>query len=274
MRDWARDYGDRFKIADALRARQPRSDWARSRRWRQGARRCPNEDAHTDAGEDAATFVTNAGNATNRGFVVHCRHAHCTGMDRLMFVRKILERKWLSVADLIDDTFLLSQRDENQHADTDNVEDVEHEGDAAELPRPFFVNHSGVWYRPAPDGNNAKSPIWICAPFQVIAETADETGGSWGLLLAWRDRDSRAHQWAMPRKLLHAPGNDIAAALEHAGLSVGTGKVPHDLLKRLLSQIKTPNRRRCVLQTGWHQADTGIVYVLHPVKRTARAALT
>ena len=96
----------------------------------------------------------------------------------------------------------------------------------------------------------------------MIAETADEMGESWGLLLAWKDRDGRAHWWAMPRKLLHAAGNDIAAELEHAGLSVGTGKVPHDLLKRLLSEIKTPNRRRCVLQTGWHQTQTGIVYAL------------
>jgi putative DNA primase/helicase len=263
LRDWVRDCGDRFEIADALFARQPGVLTGHVADGVKVHIRCPNEDAHTDAGEDAATFVTNAGNATNHGFVVHCRHAHCTGMDRLMFVRKMLECKWLSAADLTDNTFLLGDGDKNEHPDTENVEDVEHaDAKGPKLPHPFFLNANGVWYRPAPGSDKVKSPIWICAPFQVIAETADEMGGSWGLLLAWKDRDGRAHRWAMPRKLLHAAGNDIAAELEHAGLSVGTGKVPHDLLKRLLSQIKTPNRKRCVLQTGWHQTDTGIVYVL------------
>ena len=46
--------------------------------------RCPNDAAHTEPGTDGATFVTDAGLGTNKGFVIHCRHAHCNGKDRLL----------------------------------------------------------------------------------------------------------------------------------------------------------------------------------------------
>ena len=273
--DGPQNTGERFQIANALRARRPDVLTGHIADGVKVHIQCPNEAAHTNAGTDGATFVVNAGESDNGGFVFHCRHDHCTGMDRLVFVRMMLEQRWLSVADLTNYAFLLGEGSPNEDEDaaTDNGEDLEREG-STKLPHPFFANAKGVWYRPAPEGDKAKSPIWICAPFQVIAETVDEIGGSWGLLLAWEDRDGRAHRWAMPRKLLHAAGNDIAAELEHAGLSVGTGKMSHDLLKRLLSQIETPNRKRCVPQTGWHQTEAWVLSTCcRPVKHTALAVI-
>jgi hypothetical protein len=38
--------------------------------------------------------------------VVHCRHAHCDGRDRLFFLRRMLEQGWLAPADLIDPDLL------------------------------------------------------------------------------------------------------------------------------------------------------------------------
>jgi uncharacterized protein (DUF927 family) len=137
--------------------------------------------------------------------------------------------------------------------------------EAADWPEPFFETSKGIWFQPAAstkEGAPEPSPTWVCAPFAAIAETVDEQGGSWGLLLRWADRDRRTHEWAMPRRLLHLDGNQIAAELDHAGLSVGTGKASHELLKQLLGRITTPNRRRCVTRTGWHQIDAGHVYVL------------
>ena len=50
--------------------------------------RCTNEAAHTQAGADEATIILNASESTTGGFVYHCRHGHCDGIDRLVFVRK------------------------------------------------------------------------------------------------------------------------------------------------------------------------------------------
>ena len=75
-----------------------RTDWS-GRGRHQVHIRCPNRSAHTTPGADGATFVTNAGQANNRGFVVHCRHAHCDGKDRLFFVKGMLAEGWLSISD-------------------------------------------------------------------------------------------------------------------------------------------------------------------------------
>lgn len=135
---------------------------------------------------------------------------------------------------------------------------------AAELPDGYSINAKGIWFHPSSNRENEDQPepIFVAAPFEVMAETKDENGRSWGLLLMWQDRDGQEHQWAMPRRLLHADGSAIAAELEDAGLAVATGKRPHDCLKSLLSQIKTPARMRCVNRSGWHQTDRGLVYVL------------
>lgn len=108
LRQWARTYGDKFRIADALRARRPSALTGHVADSIKVHCRCSNEDAHTEPGADGATFVTNAGDADNRGFVYHCRHAHCDGKDRLFFVRRMLAENWLSVADLTAEEFTVS----------------------------------------------------------------------------------------------------------------------------------------------------------------------
>ena len=75
-----------------------------------------NEDEHTQAGADAATFVVNASESANRGFVHHCRHAHCDGRDRLFFLRRMLERGWLTTADLDDPKFQVGSHRESKPA--------------------------------------------------------------------------------------------------------------------------------------------------------------
>lgn len=120
---WAKAYGRTFLIARALKARKPgcltglRVDNSKIHI------DCPNGSAHTDPGRDNATFVVNAGNGETEGFVVHCRHGHCTGKDRLFFVRKMLEEGWLEVDDLTSPEFqAVAEKAENpgtpDHADT------------------------------------------------------------------------------------------------------------------------------------------------------------
>ncbi len=107
LRAWAVNYGERFKIAKALGARKPDMLTGLTADNVKVHCRCPNERRHTNAGADAATFVVNAGDSNNGGFVVHCRHSHCTGMDRLAFVGLMLKQRWLSIADLTAPDFLV-----------------------------------------------------------------------------------------------------------------------------------------------------------------------
>jgi hypothetical protein len=102
---WARRFGQGFEIAKALQARRPDLFVGRVADRTKHHIRCANEDEHTEAGADAATIVINASESTNDGFVYHCRHGHCDGRDRLLFLRKMLEQGWLTVADLSDTRF-------------------------------------------------------------------------------------------------------------------------------------------------------------------------
>jgi RecA-family ATPase len=101
LAEWAKASGRTFLIAKALRAKRPGVFTGLITDNSNVHIDCPNSDAHTDPSRDAATFVVNAGQATSaKGFIVHCRHGHCTGKDRLFFVRRMLEEHWLSIDDL------------------------------------------------------------------------------------------------------------------------------------------------------------------------------
>lgn len=106
LRAWARCYAPRFEIVTALKARRPGVFTGKVVDQTKHHLRCANEDAHTQAGVDAATFVMNASEGSHGSFVCHCRHAHCDGRDRLLFLRQMLEQGWLTIADLTDPQFL------------------------------------------------------------------------------------------------------------------------------------------------------------------------
>lgn len=107
IRSWVRRFGDRFLVVKALRTRRPDVLTGKVADGLRHHMRCPNEAEHSQAGEDAATFAMDAGTSTeSRGFVLHCRHGHCDGRDRLFFLRRMLEQNWLRIEDLTNPEFL------------------------------------------------------------------------------------------------------------------------------------------------------------------------
>jgi hypothetical protein len=51
------------------------------------------------------------------------------------------------------------------------------------------------------DGETPK-PVWIAAPFDVLARTSDDAHDNHGLLLRWTDNDRHEHRWAMPKSMV------------------------------------------------------------------------
>lgn len=147
------------------------------------------------------------------------------------------------------------------------------DGTAAEVPDGYRMTPKGLFFlHGATDKNPDPAPIFITAPFIVVGETRSEVGEAWGLLLRWRDREGRVHQWAIPRRLIHRPGNEIAEELEHAGLSCGPDPQAHNLLKRFVGLVKVPRMLQCVTRTGWHPGRDGPVFVLPGGASFGRAA--
>ncbi len=132
-----------------------------------------------------------------------------------------------------------------------------------QMPNGFRMTAKGLFFDPKPTKpDTERDPSFVSAPFRVLGETRSDTGEAWGLLLCWRDREGRAHQWAMPRRLIHRPGNEIAEELENAGLSCGPDGRAHDLLKRFLAGVRVSRLLRCVTRTGWHHSGGAAVFVL------------
>ncbi|MDB5412559.1 MAG: putative Phage/plasmid primase [Rubritepida sp.] len=117
LRRWAAGSAATFKIVDALNARSP---GAFIGRLADGVRHhitCPNAAAHSSQDQDAATFVCDPGGSDDaKGFVIHCRHGHCTGLDRLLFLKQMLEQSWLTLEDLVDPRFGYSERSNSREA--------------------------------------------------------------------------------------------------------------------------------------------------------------
>ncbi len=115
---WAAEYAGRFEIVSAISAKCPEIF---SRRI-SGVKHhivCPNSGLHVTAGaEGTGTYVVNASDLQRSGltqitsgFVIHCMHAGCAGLDRLDHIRAMLEAGSLEIDDLTDDRFLTSEVD-------------------------------------------------------------------------------------------------------------------------------------------------------------------
>ena len=137
------------------------------------------------------------------------------------------------------------------------------DGTAAEMPHGFTMGRKGLFFTPEPNDRNPEpSSIFVTAPFRVVGETRSDVGEAWGLLLRWHDREGRVHRWAIPRRMTHRQGNEIAEELEAAGLSCGSDGRAHDLLKQFVGAVKASRLLRCVTRTGWHPGDGAPVFVL------------
>lgn len=91
----------------------------------------------------------------------------------------------------------------------------------------------------------------LCGRLKVLAKTRDPVGGSWGLLLEWRDDDGRSHRWAMPKAMLAGDGSSIREALLERGLYVSTDSKARGWLLSFLVSVDTSLRARAVSKVGW-----------------------
>lgn len=100
---WAGKFSSIFDIQEAL-DRAGYSSFRDERTAKDGIHiQCPYEDGHTEAGGNG-TYVVNASDNidSDSGFVIHCMHDSCSGRDRLMFLKGLLEEGSLTVDDLKD----------------------------------------------------------------------------------------------------------------------------------------------------------------------------
>jgi putative DNA primase/helicase len=123
-------------------------------------------------------------------------------------------------------------------------------------PRPpsgYRMSAEGLFFlKEDPDGKPI--PVRLSGPFEICAETRDDTNNSWGIRLKWYDHDNKLHEWCMPRALLAGDGTEIYTQLLDGGLFVSQTPSTRAHLKTYLAIYKTEARARCVARIGWHGA--------------------
>lgn len=127
---------------------------------------------------------------------------------------------------------------------------------AAETPKsPFRVTEHGVFWL-KPDGEGGVEPVQLSAWLEIVADTRDSSGESWGRLLRWKDRDNKLHEWPMPMEMLAGDASAVRARLMDGGLPTITNKAGlRDKFIEYLQGYPVAPRLRCVRRIGWHGDD-------------------
>jgi hypothetical protein len=100
LQAWASRGGGQFQLRSALQARRPGVFLGKVVDGVKHHLTCVNADEHTSTMADTATIVIDASESDNKGFAYFCHHNHCVGRDRLYFLRRMLEQRWLTPEDL------------------------------------------------------------------------------------------------------------------------------------------------------------------------------
>lgn len=118
------------------------------------------------------------------------------------------------------------------------------------LPLGYSFSDRGLMYQNPDDLD--KPALLIAGHFDVIAETRDTDGTSWGVLLHWKDHDGRDHQFALPRSTLAGDGSEARRILMDGGFYIAPSQTARGLFNSFLLQVRSPNRARATQRVGWH----------------------
>jgi Family of unknown function (DUF5906) len=102
MKRFAATYGDVFDIETFMLEKEPDGDRGPRNTGAGRSHRCPNDDQHSDAGneEDKGCFVINGTENDGRGFGLACMHDSCRGLDRLGLLDRFCEK--VDISDALD----------------------------------------------------------------------------------------------------------------------------------------------------------------------------
>ena len=130
--------------------------------------------------------------------------------------------------------------------------------DAIIPPDGYALKEDGVWQGQPPNAKGESQPPLQLThkPVWVEARSRDGDRENWGLFVHWRDHDDNLRSQAVPMRMIHATGNELAKALADNGLSIVPGRE-----RKLLAYLAafTPERRLvAATATGW----VGDAYIL------------
>ncbi|MBW7471152.1 DUF927 domain-containing protein [Marinobacter sp. F4218] len=142
-----------------------------------------------------------------------------------------------------------------------------------DISRPSFENHlnefilNGTHFKPGlywhgkttSRGNNEAEPVdtWISTPLEAVAETRDEIGRGYGLMLRFWDSQGGVKEWAAPLHMLKGSGEELRGELLDNGARINP-KAQRLLCEWMMEQYP-PTRVIAATRTGWNRDNTAFV---------------
>jgi len=165
------------------------------------------------------------------------------GLDR----KAVAKRFGFTIPTLEKEVQRVRQRRRAEAAQADRAQPAPERGEVR-WPHGFTMEADGLYADTGADDG----PTWICGPLEVLGEVRDRDDGDWGILLAWKDRDGRPHQWVAPRRLLVLTTPELETSLLDQGLSLEVKPSVRGRLREGLNGVQCGSRVRSVERPGWH----------------------
>ena len=120
------------------------------------------------------------------------------------------------------------------------------------IPDEFILKHEGpeaglYWIQILPGGISRETRLGD--PLHILGYTRTGEGDNWGLLLAWKDKDEREHQYALPKSMLAGQRSEWLPLLADMGWTCNSAYKKQ--IASYLENSRPLKRIRCVTSTGW-----------------------
>lgn len=125
--------------------------------------------------------------------------------------------------------------------------------------RGFEMRAGGLYRKPS---DPEEKPLWICSPFEVVAETRHLGASAFGLLLEWVDRYGEKRSGVFARESFSDDMPGVRSRLAHHGLTLNGKLAARQALMEYLNICSSSNWARTVSRTGWHRIGASHVFVL------------
>jgi putative DNA primase/helicase len=147
---------------------------------------------------------------------------------------------WLEAGHSVDDLLArIASIDPIEPVDSTEEDLDDRAGQKLSMPHGFSFSDRGLMWSDSEDVD--KPAILIAGHFEVVAETRDGDGASWGVLLRWTDNDGRDHRLALPRATLAGDGSEARRSLldPMATSSQVNCGLPHFDLPSIMGYVQT-----------------------------------
>ncbi|WP_392338123.1 DUF927 domain-containing protein [Loktanella salsilacus] len=117
------------------------------------------------------------------------------------------------------------------------------------LPDGFELRNDGIFLLPDSD-SDCDTPVWLCSPLKVTAQTFDSRGSRWGRLITAKNEAGQIHEFVMSAKDISKVAK-LVDELHDRGLHIDGDKANRSAVSNMLMNWKPTETVLLTEKVGW-----------------------